>query len=316
MLYFALLISAYTCVISCKYSQLLRPWWRSQVLSSRVMQLTYMYLYCNNWLMLCDYGKYSSDYSYYEIGIWHSQGSYLIFSQIFRRILTTYSTFDNFLICILAMFLKLPPYTLAGFDLTTHSSASRDDTTKPRRRSMALQCYKDLMPYVRTPWKRLETHDLLFERRMQWPLRLTHFGELWGFGKTGVFLSVTPCASTPPWPTVFPIILFLSTNLLTGMTASPWTCKGLWLHSHMAVFSKRTIVFFVRDQTPCTKTLQVWRKDYFLPSRLLIGIFSCGLNWLFWKFTQIICAQYYKTKLLQRKFAARRFRKVWLVGIT
>jgi hypothetical protein len=30
-------------------------------------------------------------------------------------------------------FLKLPPYTLAGFDLTTRSSADRDDSTRPRR---------------------------------------------------------------------------------------------------------------------------------------------------------------------------------------
>jgi hypothetical protein len=32
------------------------------------------------------------------------------------------------------------------------------------------------------------------------------------------FGSATPCASPPPWPSLFPIILFLSTTLLTGMT--------------------------------------------------------------------------------------------------
>jgi hypothetical protein len=32
-------------------------------------------------------------------------------------------------------YLKLPPYTLAGFDLTTHNSAGGDDTTRPRRHS-------------------------------------------------------------------------------------------------------------------------------------------------------------------------------------
>jgi hypothetical protein len=35
---------------------------------------------------------------------------------------------------------------------------------------------------------------------------------LWG--------SVTHCAFPPPWPSIFPIILFLSTTLLTGMTGS------------------------------------------------------------------------------------------------
>jgi hypothetical protein len=33
----------------------------------------------------------------------------------------------------LGLFSKLPPYTLAGFDLTTHSSAIIDVTTRPRR---------------------------------------------------------------------------------------------------------------------------------------------------------------------------------------
>jgi hypothetical protein len=31
---------------------------------------------------------------------------------------------------------KLPPYTLAGFDLTTHDSASKDVTTRPRHQGM------------------------------------------------------------------------------------------------------------------------------------------------------------------------------------
>jgi hypothetical protein len=30
--------------------------------------------------------------------------------------------------------------------------------------------------------------------------------------------SVTPCASPPPWPSMFPIILLLSTDLSTGIT--------------------------------------------------------------------------------------------------
>jgi hypothetical protein len=34
-----------------------------------------------------------------------------------------------------------------------------------------------------------------------------------------------------------------------GWPASPCTCKGLWLHSRMVVFSKRTI-FFAMGQTP------------------------------------------------------------------
>jgi hypothetical protein len=30
-------------------------------------------------------------------------------------------------------FLKIPPYTPAGFDLTAHNSEGGDDTTRPRR---------------------------------------------------------------------------------------------------------------------------------------------------------------------------------------
>jgi hypothetical protein len=44
------------------------------------------------------------------------------------------------------------------------------------------------------------------------------------------------------WPSIFPIILFLPTTLSTRMTG---TCNGLWLHSYMAVFSKRTIGKFL-----------------------------------------------------------------------
>jgi hypothetical protein len=36
-------------------------------------------------------------------------------------------------ICCQMIVFFLPPYTLAGFDLTTHNSADRDDTTRPRR---------------------------------------------------------------------------------------------------------------------------------------------------------------------------------------
>jgi hypothetical protein len=37
------------------------------------------------------------------------------------------------LFSFLSLFKKLPPYTPAGFDLTTHNSASGYDTTRPRR---------------------------------------------------------------------------------------------------------------------------------------------------------------------------------------
>jgi hypothetical protein len=39
-------------------------------------------------------------------------------------------------------FLKLAPYTLAGFDLTTHcfSVAGGDDATRPRHQGIFLQC--------------------------------------------------------------------------------------------------------------------------------------------------------------------------------
>jgi hypothetical protein len=43
----------------------------------------------------------------------------------------------------------------------------------------------------------------------------------------------------------------LSTTLSTRMTGISCTCNGLWLHSCMAVFSKRTIMFcYGSNSTP------------------------------------------------------------------
>jgi hypothetical protein len=47
-------------------------------------------------------------------------------------------TFFLFLLFFFFLFLKLPPYTLAGFDLTTHTSAGGDDTTRPHRHGFFL----------------------------------------------------------------------------------------------------------------------------------------------------------------------------------
>jgi hypothetical protein len=38
--------------------------------------------------------------------------------------------------------------------------------------------------------------------------------------------SATPCASPPPWPSIFPIILFGSTTLLTKMTGNSLHMQG------------------------------------------------------------------------------------------
>jgi hypothetical protein len=45
------------------------------------------------------------------------------------------------------------------------------------------------------------------------------------------FGSATPCASPPPRPSIFPIILFLSTTLATGMT-------GISLHMQWPMISQ------------------------------------------------------------------------------
>jgi hypothetical protein len=60
---------------------------------------------------------------------------------------------------------------------------------------------------------------------------------------TDVFFgSATPCAFPPPQSSVYFLSFFsCPPPCKPGWPASPCTCNGLWLHSHMAVFSKRTI---------------------------------------------------------------------------
>jgi hypothetical protein len=73
----------------------------------------------------------------------------------------------------------------------------------------------------------------------------------------------------------------------TGWLASPCTCNGLWLHSCMALFSKRTI-FFVTDQTPrpyqtrCLPAQILAEKfpDKFFQTNMNSYIFTYGQNFI------------------------------------
>jgi hypothetical protein len=63
------------------------------------------------------------------------------------------------------------------------------------------------------------------------------YRSFWGGGRG----SATPYAFPPPWPSIFPIIL-CPPPCYPGWPASPCTCNGLRLFSHIAVFSVRTII--------------------------------------------------------------------------
>jgi hypothetical protein len=60
---------------------------------------------------------------------------------------------------------------------------------------------------------------------------------IWGGGSDPLCLS-------PLWPSILLRLFFSCTPpCQPGWSASPCTCNGLWLHSHIAVFSKGTIGF-------------------------------------------------------------------------
>jgi hypothetical protein len=67
-----------------------------------------------------------------------------------------------------------------------------------------------------------------------------------------IFWSATPCASPPTYLALhfFQLLFSDLPPCWPGWLASPCTCIGLWLHSHMAVSLKENI-FFVTDQTLC-----------------------------------------------------------------
>jgi hypothetical protein len=84
------------------------------------------------------------------------------------------------------------------------------------------------------------------KRRVEW---LKYKGTnvfFWVEGRVGEG-SATPCASPPPQPSIFPIILFLSTTLLTGMTGVSLNWP-LTSQSHGS-FLKENNCFFVTDLT-------------------------------------------------------------------
>jgi hypothetical protein len=67
--------------------------------------------------------------------------------------------------------------------------------------------------------------------------------ETWVRAQRRLLGSATPCAS--PHPPFFPTFLLCPPPFNRDDRATPCTFNGLWLHSRMAVFSKRTIVFLL-----------------------------------------------------------------------
>jgi Fe-S-cluster containining protein len=77
--------------------------------------------------------------------------------------------------------------------------------------------------------------------------------------------STTPCASPPPWPSIFSDYSFWIHNLAN------WDDRHLLAHAMASDFSvpwqcllKRTIGFFVTDQTPCPFLVSLSLKKYAL----------------------------------------------------
>jgi hypothetical protein len=103
-------------------------------------------------------------------------------------------------------------------------------------------------------WNRIRTRGIFWNKNTCFSDQLVEHIHQNNYGKLSFFLGGggQQClvASPPPRPSIFSIILFLSTTLSMGWPASPCTCNGLWLHSCMAVVSKKTF-FLLVDQTPC-----------------------------------------------------------------
>jgi hypothetical protein len=83
-------------------------------------------------------------------------------------------------------------------------------------------------------------------------------------------LLATPCASPPLQPTIFLIILFLSTTLLIGMA-------GISLHMQWPLtsqlhgsFLKESTLFFVTDQTPRPGNLMFIFCTYWFSSHQIV----------------------------------------------
>jgi hypothetical protein len=66
-----------------------------------------------------------------------------------------------------------------------------------------------------------------------------------------LFWSATPCASPPPWPTIFLIIIFLSATLLTRMTGISIHVQWPLTSQSNGNFLKENKWFVIMDQTPC-----------------------------------------------------------------
>jgi hypothetical protein len=108
---------------------------------------------------------------------------------------------------------------------------------------------EELSLAVGQPWKKLDSGVNVM---------LINFGDVHQFL---VKNSANPSLFPSPQHPLFPSILFLSTTVLTRMTgiSLPVAMASDFLNC-VAVFSKRTIVFFVTDQTPCpypTRSLPV-----------------------------------------------------------
>jgi hypothetical protein len=78
-------------------------------------------------------------------------------------------------------------------------------------------------------------------------------------------------------PPFFPIILFGSTTLLTGMMGTPCTCNGLWLLSRMAVSLQESNWFFVGSNSmPGFKVLLMHVE---LPQFLCFNLYWLCVDW-------------------------------------
>jgi hypothetical protein len=79
------------------------------------------------------------------------------------------------------------------------------------------------------------------------------------------FWSATPCASPPPWPPFYPIILLGATTLLTGMTGNSLNMQlHLTSQLHGSVSQREQLFFVERSSTiDCyrqPRPPQIWKR--------------------------------------------------------